>query len=71
MMYYCKVKSEIDFNIFLMPEVTYTGINFGRAFIGPLGRPNHKQFAVIGDPVNTASRLTVIYQRDEYKYSDI
>jgi class 3 adenylate cyclase/hemoglobin-like flavoprotein len=33
------------------------GINFGRAFLGHLGHPNHKQFAVIGDPVNTASRI--------------
>jgi len=33
------------------------GINFGKAFIGHLGHPNHKQFAVIGDPVNIASRI--------------
>jgi class 3 adenylate cyclase/hemoglobin-like flavoprotein len=33
------------------------GINFGKAFLGHLGHPNHKQFAVIGDPVNTASRI--------------
>lgn len=33
------------------------GINFGKAFIGHLGHPNHKQFAVIGDPVNAASRI--------------
>ena len=33
------------------------GINFGRAFIGHLGHPKHKQFAVVGDPVNSASRI--------------
>jgi len=33
------------------------GINYGRAFIGHLGHPKHKQFAVVGDPVNTASRI--------------
>jgi len=36
------------------------GINFGKAFIGHLGHPNHKQFAVIGDPVNTASRIQAL-----------
>lgn len=33
------------------------GINFGKAYIGHLGHPKHKQFAVVGDPVNTASRI--------------
>jgi len=33
------------------------GINFGRAFVGHLGHPKHKQFAVVGDPINTASRI--------------
>lgn len=33
------------------------GINFGNAFIGHLGHPTHKQFSVIGDPVNVASRI--------------
>jgi len=33
------------------------GINFGRAFIGHLGHPKHRQFAVVGDPVNVASRI--------------
>ena len=33
------------------------GINFGRAYVGHLGHPNHKQFSVIGDPVNIASRI--------------
>ncbi|MEZ4992003.1 MAG: adenylate/guanylate cyclase domain-containing protein [Saprospiraceae bacterium] len=33
------------------------GVNFGRAFIGHLGHPKHRQFTVIGDPVNVASRI--------------
>lgn len=33
------------------------GINFGLAFVGHLGHPTHRQFSVIGDPVNTASRI--------------
>jgi class 3 adenylate cyclase/hemoglobin-like flavoprotein len=41
------------------------GINFGRAFIGYLGHPNHKQFAVIGDPVNTASRIQAFTKETE------
>ena len=33
------------------------GINFGTSFIGILGHPTFKQFSVIGDPVNVASRI--------------
>jgi class 3 adenylate cyclase/hemoglobin-like flavoprotein len=33
------------------------GLHFGRAFIGNIGHPRHKQFAVIGDPVNVTSRI--------------
>ncbi len=33
------------------------GLNFGRAYIGYLGHPKHRQFAVVGDPVNVASRI--------------
>lgn len=33
------------------------GLNFGTAFLGHLGHPTHKQFSVIGDPVNVASRI--------------
>lgn len=33
------------------------GINFGRAFVGHLGHPKHRQFTVIGDPINMASRI--------------
>jgi class 3 adenylate cyclase len=44
----------IDFNTKIRMGI---GINFGRAFIGHLGHPKHKQFAVVGDPVNTTSRI--------------
>jgi class 3 adenylate cyclase/hemoglobin-like flavoprotein len=44
----------IDFNVKLTLGI---GINFGKAYIGYLGHPKHKQFAVVGDPVNTASRI--------------
>ena len=33
------------------------GIHFGKAYIGHLGHPKHRQFAVVGDPVNVASRI--------------
>lgn len=33
------------------------GVNFGRAYIGHLGHPKHRQFTVVGDPVNVASRI--------------
>ncbi len=33
------------------------GIHFGRAFIGNIGHYRHKQFAVIGDPMNVTSRI--------------
>ncbi len=33
------------------------GIHFGRAFVGNIGHPRHKQFAVIGDVVNVTSRI--------------
>lgn len=33
------------------------GINFGRAYIGHLGHPKHRQFTVVGDPINVASRI--------------
>jgi len=33
------------------------GIHFGTAYIGHLGHPHYKQFSVIGDPVNVASRI--------------
>ncbi|MEZ4942962.1 MAG: adenylate/guanylate cyclase domain-containing protein [Saprospiraceae bacterium] len=33
------------------------GINFGKAFIGHLGHPKHRQFTVLGDPINMASRI--------------
>lgn len=33
------------------------GIHFGKAYVGHMGHPKHKQFAVVGDPVNVASRI--------------
>jgi len=33
------------------------GVNFGKAYVGHLGHPTHRQFSVIGDPVNVASRI--------------
>lgn len=33
------------------------GVNFGRAFIGHLGHPKHRQFTIVGDPINVASRV--------------
>ena len=33
------------------------GIHFGKAFVGQIGHPKHRQFAVIGDPVNVTSRI--------------
>lgn len=33
------------------------GINFGRAYVGHLGHPKHRQFTVVGDPINVASRI--------------
>lgn len=44
----------VDFNVTIKLGI---GINFGKAYIGHLGHPKHKQFAVVGDPVNTASRI--------------
>ena len=33
------------------------GITYGKAFLGHLGHPKQRQFAVIGDPMNMASRI--------------
>jgi class 3 adenylate cyclase/hemoglobin-like flavoprotein len=33
------------------------GIHFGKAYVGHLGHPQFRQFSVVGDPVNTASRV--------------
>lgn len=44
----------VDFDLEIKTGI---GINFGRAYIGHLGHPKHKQFAVVGDPINTASRI--------------
>ena len=33
------------------------GIHHGQAYLGHIGHPKHKQFCVLGDPVNIASRI--------------
>lgn len=33
------------------------GVDFGRAFIGHLGHPKHRQFTIVGDPINVANRI--------------
>ncbi len=43
------------------------GINYGRAFVGHLGHPTHRQFSVIGDPVNIASRIQSKTRQTEAK----
>ena len=43
------------------------GVNYGRAFIGHLGHPTRRQFSVIGDPVNVASRIQAQTKRTEAK----
>ena len=48
-------KTELkDFQVELKSGI---GINFGKAYVGHLGHPTHRQFSVIGDPVNIASRI--------------
>ncbi|MEZ5040680.1 MAG: adenylate/guanylate cyclase domain-containing protein [Saprospiraceae bacterium] len=43
-----------DFDVKLQMGI---GINFGLAYVGHLGHPTHRQFSVVGDPVNVASRI--------------
>ena len=43
-----------DFDVELSSGI---GINFGKAYVGHLGHPTFRQFSVIGDPVNIASRI--------------
>ncbi|MEL6254330.1 MAG: adenylate/guanylate cyclase domain-containing protein [Bacteroidota bacterium] len=33
------------------------GIHYGKAYLGHMGHPKHRQFAVIGDPINIANRI--------------
>jgi class 3 adenylate cyclase len=33
------------------------GLHFGEAYMGHMGHPKHRQFAVIGDPINITSRV--------------
>jgi len=43
-----------DFNVEFQIGV---GLHFGKAFVGQIGHPKYRQFAVIGDPVNVTSRI--------------
>ena len=43
-----------DFNIKLEMGI---GVHFGLAYVGHLGHPTFRQFSVVGDPVNVASRV--------------
>ncbi len=36
---------------------TGIGVHFGKAYLGHIGHPKHKQFAVLGDAMNLASRI--------------
>ncbi len=51
-----------DFNAELKVGIS---IHFGRAYIGHLGHPKHRQFAVIGDPVNVSSRIQDLTKETE------
>ena len=33
------------------------GVHHGTAYMGYLGHPNHRQLAIVGDPINVASRI--------------
>lgn len=49
--------NKIEFKDFQTELRSGIGINFGKAYVGHLGHPTHRQFSVIGDPVNVASRI--------------
>jgi class 3 adenylate cyclase/hemoglobin-like flavoprotein len=51
-----------DLNAELSPQFGATldigiGAHFGALIVGMMGHPHHRQFAVIGDPMNVASRI--------------
>ena len=47
----------MEFNEFDLKIRVGIGLHFGKSFVGNIGHPRHKQFAVIGDPVNVTSRI--------------
>lgn len=58
-------KTELkDFQVELKSGI---GINFGKAYVGHLGHPTHRQFSVIGDPVNVASRIQAQTKKTDAK----
>ncbi len=57
MQYALERLNKIEFKDLGLELESGIGINFGRAFVGHLGHPTHRQFSIIGDPVNVASRI--------------
>lgn len=57
MLYAVKRLNRIELKDFNTEFQIGVGLHFGKAFVGQIGHPKHRQFAVIGDPVNVASRI--------------
>ncbi|MCB9281891.1 MAG: 2Fe-2S iron-sulfur cluster binding domain-containing protein [Lewinellaceae bacterium] len=57
--------NETEFRDFGTSIQVGVGLHFGRAFIGHLGHPQHRQFTVVGDPVNVASRIQGLTRETE------
>lgn len=57
MMYAMERLNRIELKDFNTEFKIGIGIHFGKAFVGHIGHPKHRQFAVIGDPVNVTSRI--------------
>lgn len=57
MQYALDLLNKIELKDFQVALKSGIGINFGKAYVGHLGHPTHRQFSVIGDPVNVASRI--------------
>lgn len=43
------------------------GITYGKAYMGYLGHPRHRQFAIIGDAINTANRVQELTKETKTK----
>ncbi len=57
MLYAIRRLNKWDLQAFDVTMSIGIGIHFGRAFIGNVGHHRHKQFAIIGDPMNVTSRI--------------